>query len=476
MDNEAHSTATHAGILPAGRAIRDVQHTTCCIVSGAAGSVLAFILARQGIPVLLLEKHRDFERQFRGDTLHPSVMEIMDQLGVADRLLQLHHTKVPRFILQTPQSRFTAIDFSHLKTRFPYITLLPQAVFLAFITTEAKRYPNFQPLMGADVHEVIEENGVVTGVRYQARDGWHEVRALLTVGADGRFSHIRRQAGLQSVTTSPPMDVLWFRLPREPGDPEGISGRVGPGHFLILLDRSEYWQAGYVIPKGGYQQLRSAGLEALRRSIVELAPEFADRVEILQDWDQIALLTVESSYLPRWYQPGLLLIGDAAHVMTPVGGVGINYAIQDAVVAANVLSGRLKQGQVQIRDLAKIQRQREWPTRVIQAWQTLLQQQLLAAGALDPTKPFRLPAFLRLPILRSLFPRWMGRMVGFGVWSVQVEVPHPSRDWPAELVALATSIFIYLMAERRRRLEAGIGIGLSIGTAVAIIRAVKQRD
>ena len=458
MDNEVHSTAAQAGTLPAGRFIRDVQHTTCCIVgAGAAGSVLAFILARQGVPVLLLEKHHDFERQFRGDTLHPSVMEIMDQLGVADRLLQLHHTKASRLTFQAPQGAVTVADLSHLKTRYPFVTLLPQSVFLQFITTEAERYPNFRLIMGANVKELIIEDGVVRGVRYQTRDGWHQVGALLTVGADGRSSHIRRQAGLQPVTTSPPMDVLWFRLLREPGDPVGISGRVGPGHFLILLDRSEYWQAGYVIPKGGYQQLRSAGLEALRRSIVELAPEFADRVEILQDWDQIALLTVESSYLPRWYQPGLLLIGDAAHVMTPVGGVGINYAIQDAVVAANVLSGRLKQGQVQIRDLVKIQRQREWPTRVIQAWQTLLQQQLLAAGALDPTKPFRLPAFLRLPILRSLFPRWMGRMVGFGVWSVQVEVPYPSRDWPAELVALATSIFIYLMAERRRRLEAGIG-------------------
>ena len=323
MDNEVPSTAAQAGTLPAGRAIRDVQHTTCCIVgAGAAGSVLAFILARQGVPVLLLEKHHDFERQFRGDTLHPSVMEIMDQLGVANRLLQLHHTKASCLTFQSPQGAVTIADLSHLKTRYPFVTLLPQSVFLQFITTEAERYPNFRLIMGANVKELIIEDGVVRGVRYQARDGWHEVRALLTVGADGRSSQVRHLAGFTPITASQPMDVLWFRLLREPGDPAGISGRVGPGHFLILLDRSEYWQAGYVIPKGGYQQLRSAGLEALRRSIVELAPEFADRVEILQDWDQIALLTVESSYLPRWYQPGLLLIGDAARVMTPVGGVG----------------------------------------------------------------------------------------------------------------------------------------------------------
>ncbi len=408
----------------------EAQQTTCCIVgAGAAGAMLALLLARQGVPVVLLEKHLDFERQFRGDSLHPSVMEVLDEISLADRLLQLPHTKGERFSLQTEnginlQAKngvFIVADFSHLKTKYPYITLLPQSEFLQFITTEAARYPNFQLIMGANVRELIEEEGVVRGVRYEAADGWHDLRALLTVGADGRSSRVRQAAGITPVKTSPPMDVLWFRLPREPGDPKGIGGRVGRGHILALLDRSDYWQAGYVIPKGSYQQLREAGLDALRRSITAIVPEFARRVGALTDWNQIAFLSVESSYVPCWYRPGLLLIGDAAHVMTPIGGVGINYAIQDAVVAANVLAGPLKQGNVSIDDLAMVQCQREWPTRIIQAGQNLLQQQILATGVFEPDKPFTPPFFLQMRGIRSLFPRFMGRLIGMGVIPVHVQ-------------------------------------------------------
>jgi 2-polyprenyl-6-methoxyphenol hydroxylase-like FAD-dependent oxidoreductase len=412
--------------------VRDVKRTTCCVVGGGpGGAVLALLLARKGVAVTLLEAHPDFEREFRGDTIHPSVMEMMDELGLADRLLELRHTKIRNLTIQTAVGPFTPVDFSRLKTRFPYITLMPQQSFLEFITEEAKRYPNFRLVMGAHVRELVEEDGVVRGVRYKRHDGTHEVRALLTVGADGRGSRVRRLAGFEPIKTSPPMDVLWFRLPRKEGDPEGAMGRLGRGHIGILLDRFDYWQAGYVIPKGTYPELRAAGIEALRRSFGELVPEFAGRLEHLEDWRQVSLLSVESSRCPRWYRPGLLLIGDAAHVMSPVGGVGINYAIQDAVVAANVLSKLLKTAHSQLRDLdvrylAAVQFRREWPTRLIQGVQSLLQQRILAP-ALGNDRPFTPPKLfrllLRVPILRDL----PARIIAFGVWPMRVRLRKSKR-------------------------------------------------
>ncbi len=394
--------------------------------------MLALLLARKGVNVTLLEAHPDFDREFRGDTIHPSVMEIMDELGLADRLLKLRHTKVRTFTLQTATGPFTPADFSRLKTRFPYITMMPQTSFLEFVTGEAKKYPNFRLVMGARVKELVEEGGFVRGVRYEGRDGTHEVRAILTVGADGRGSRVRRLAGFEPVKTSPPMDVLWFKLPREEGDPEGAMGRFGRGHIAILLDRFDYWQAGYVIPKGTFPELRREGIGALRRDFAELVPEFADRLDHLEDFRQVSLLSVESSRCPRWYRPGLLLIGDAAHVMSPVGGVGINYAIQDAVVAANVLTGPLKESQERLVDLdarylAAVQRRREWPPRIIQAGQALAQKRLMAP-ALESGRPFAPPLPLRLltrvPVVRDL----PARIVAFGFWPERVrEDPAPQE-------------------------------------------------
>jgi len=397
--------------------IQDVQQTQCCIVGGGpGGAVLALLLARQGISVMLLEAHKDFDRDFRGDTIHPSVMEIMDELGLADRLLQLPHAKMRQLTIKTEAESVTLADFSRLKTRYPYIMMLPQVRFLEFITEEAKSYPNFQLVLGANVQELIEEDGVIRGVRYRGHGGWHEIRAILTVGADGRHSRIRQLVGFEPIKTSPPMDVLWFRLPRKPEDPEVGMGRIGRGHILAMLARSDSWQIAYVIPKGGYQQIRAAGLEALRQSIVEVAPELSDPVQHLKDWSQVAFLSVESNCLKRWYRPGLLLIGDAAHVMSPVGGVGINYAIQDAVVAANVLSKPVQSGKVQVGDLAKVQRQRELPTQIIQAFQSLVQQQIFAR-VLNSDQPFKPPALLRVPILRDL----PVRLIAFGVLPAHVK-------------------------------------------------------
>ncbi|MEA5505541.1 FAD-dependent oxidoreductase [Halotia wernerae UHCC 0503] len=398
--------------------IVDVQTTDCCIVGGGpAGAVLALLLARQGIPVMLLEAHKDFDRDFRGDTIHPSVMQIMEELGLSDRLLQLPHAKMRQIKLKTPEDTVTLADFSHLKTPYPYITMLPQVKFLEFITQEAQKYSNFQLVMGANVQELIIENGVTQGVRYRGGGGWHEVRAILTVGADGRHSRLRQLGDFESVETSPPMDILWFRLPRNPEEFEGGMGRFAPGHIVAMLDRGDEWQIAYVIPKGGYHKLRAAGLEELKKSVMEVVPELSERIENLQDWSQIAFLSVESSRVKRWYRPGLLLIGDAAHVMSPVGGVGINYAIQDAVVAANVLSKSLKNRYAQLSDLAKVQRQRELPTRIIQAFQTFIQKQIFAP-ILRSNRTFQTPVLLRLPILRDL----PARLIALGVFPVHVEI------------------------------------------------------
>lgn len=403
--------------------MKSVEQTTCCIVGGGpAGVILAFLLARKGIPVMLLEAHMDFDREFRGDTIHPSVMEVLDELGLADRLLQLQHSKVSTLTLQTSVG-VAPIDFSHLKTKYPYITVISQARFLDFIVEEAKHYPMFHLVMGAQVNELVEENGVVCGVRYHGQDGWHEIRAALTVGADGRFSRLRRLAGFEPIQTASPLDILWFRLPMKGSDERGgVGGRISAGRIIAVIDRFDYWQIGYTIPKGGYQQVRAAGLAALRQNLATGVPEFADRVDELKDWKQISVLSVESSRLAQWYRPGLLFIGDAAHVMSPVGGVGINYAIQDAVVAANVLGEKLKMGTLQTRDLAEVQRERELPTRVIQRVQTFLQDQIFARALnADPNKPFGFPplvgVILRTPGLRAI----PAQLMAFGLRHVHLK-------------------------------------------------------
>jgi 2-polyprenyl-6-methoxyphenol hydroxylase-like FAD-dependent oxidoreductase len=404
--------------------VRDVYSTGCCIVGGGPGGVmLALLLARRGVPVLLLEAHQDFDREFRGDTLHPAILEILDEIGLAEPLHQLRHVKVYGPTFPTPDGPFTPFDFRHLKTRFPYIMLMHQPLFLEFLIEEARKYPHFRLVMGANVQRLVEDDGVVRGVRYRGAGGWHEVRAPLTVGADGRFSRLRHLAGFTPVQTSPVLDLLWFRLPRLPEDPRDSGGafpRAGHGRVLVVLDRADHWQVGYLFPPGRYQELRAAGLEALRRSVAALEPSFARHVEHLTDWHQLAFLSVASSRCPRWYRPGLLLIGDAAHVMTPAAGAGIKYAVEDAVVAANVLAAPLKAGRVRPRDLAEVQRRREWPTRLIQAVGTFAVKRILLP-LLDAGRTPRVPPparlLFRIPFVRDA----AARMVAFGLWRVHVE-------------------------------------------------------
>ena len=402
----------------------DLHTTSCCIVgAGPAGAVLALLLARRGIPVTLLEMHKDFDREFRGDTIHPSTLELLDQMGLAAKLHEIPHTKITGPTLQFATGPFRPFDLSRLKTRFPYILMIPQVRFLEFITREASKYPQFRLLMHAQVQHLVAENGAVVGVRYLSPEGERELRAPLTVGADGRYSTVRRLAGIEPIKTAPPMDVLWFRLPKIPGEPEvvgGAFGGIGRGRIFIVLERDSYWQAGLVFPKGRYQELRTQGVEAVRKSLTEADPRFSKHAESLTNWQQFTLLSVESSRCPLWHKPGLLLIGDAAHVMSPVGGVGINYAIQDAVVAANILAAPLKSGNITESSLAEVQRRREWPVRVVQRMQSVMQNNLLAkvlASEGSTRVPWIVRLLVRIPILRDL----PTRLIAFGPRRVHLE-------------------------------------------------------
>ncbi|NEQ25478.1 MAG: FAD-dependent oxidoreductase [Microcoleus sp. SIO2G3] len=426
MSEVKNTNNTIGQTLPKPDTITNVQQTTCCIVGGGpTGAVLALLLARQGVPVMLLEAHKNFDRDFRGDIIHAGVMEIMDELGLTDSLLkQIPHTKTDKISFMTSKQAITFADFSRLRTRHPYATIIPQVKFLEFLTAEARRYPHFQLLMGANVQELIEEDGIIRGVRYRGNDGWHEVRALLTIGADGRFSRIRQLAGMELIKSSSSMDLLWFRLPRRPEEPEGLIARFGCRRILVTYNNFENnWQIAYIIPKGYYRQLRASNIEALRQSIVEFVPEFADRVEHIKDWNQASLLSVEVGCLSRWYRSGLLLIGDAAHVMSPVGGVGINYGIQDAVVAANVLGDPLKAGHVRLSHLAAVQRQRELSVRTTQAFQSFIQKHIITK-ALQSNNTLRLPIYLRLPLLRDI----PARLLSFGIWPAHVKNKFSLQD------------------------------------------------
>ena len=413
---------TNAAVAVQKQPLPDTQTNSCCIVGGGpAGAMLALFLARRGIHVTLLEMHKDFDRDFRGDTVHPSILEVLDQIGLADKVHEIPHAKITGPTFQFADGPFRPFNLERLKTRFPYILMIPQSRFLELITREAAKYPQFKLVMHAQVQHLIQENGAFTGVRYLGADGEeHEVRATLTIGADGRFSTVRRLAGFDPIKTAPPMDVLWFRLPKLPGEPEvtgGAFGGIGKGRIFVVLERNDHWQAGLVFPKGQYQALRAQGVEAIRKSLAEAEPRFAGHAESLTDWSQFNLLSVESSRCPLWHKPGVLVIGDAAHVMSPVGGVGINYAVQDAVVAANILASPLKAGTLSEAHLAKVQRQRQWPTRVIQGMQSIMQDRLLTRALQSATVPWQMKLLLKIPILRSI----PSRLIAFGPRRVRLQ-------------------------------------------------------
>jgi 2-polyprenyl-6-methoxyphenol hydroxylase-like FAD-dependent oxidoreductase len=376
--------------------------------------MLGYLLARAGVKVLVLEKHGDFLRDFRGDTIHPSTLEVMHELGSLDEFLKLPHQEVYELNAQIGEVRLTIADFRHLPTRCGFIAFMPQWDFLNFVAEKARRYPGFDLMMEAEVTGLIEESGRVTGVSARIPNGTIEVRADLIVGADGRNSIVREKAGLQVKEYGAPMDVLWFRLRRTAEDPVATMGRFDAGRIFITLNRGDYWQCGYVIPKGQFEEMRRQEFESFRAAIVQLAPYAKDGAQELRGWDDVKLLTVRVDRLIDWFRPGLLCIGDAAHAMSPVGGVGINLAIQDAVAAANVLFKPLREGRLAIDQLRQIQRRREFPTRVTQWLQVAVQRRIIAR-VLGQTGPLQPPLAVRLLAKLPFLRRIPARIVGLGI-------------------------------------------------------------
>jgi 2-polyprenyl-6-methoxyphenol hydroxylase-like FAD-dependent oxidoreductase len=387
----------------------------CCIVGGGpAGMMLGMLLGRAGINVMVLEKHGDFIRDFRGDTIHPSTLEVMHELGLLPEFLRLPHQEASALGVHIEGVSLELVDFSGLRTRCQFIAFMPQWDFLDFLAAHAARYPNFSLRMRAEATGIIDDGGGIGGVIAATPEGPVEIRAKLVVAADGRGSVIRERAGLKPLELGAPMDVLWFRLSRKSSDGQGTLGYFERGRIFFMINRGEHWQCGYVIPKGALDSFKAAGFQAFQNRIGALTPWTAERTAELRGWDDIKLLTVQVDRLAQWYRRGLLCIGDAAHAMSPIGGVGVNLAIQDAVAAANILAPALRKGAVSIADLRKVQRRREFPARTTQRIQTIVQNRVVAPvlagnGRLTP------PRMIRMVSRVGFMRRMVGRMVGLGV-------------------------------------------------------------
>jgi len=409
--------------------MKENLHTRCCIAGGGpAGMMLGLLLARAGIDVIVLEKHGDFLRDFRGDTVHPSTLELMRELGLLEAFLQRPHNRAQQLHVQIAGRDLTVIDFSHVPTHCKFVALMPQWDFLDFVRDHAERYRGFRLMQNAEVTGLLQDAQRVSGVQVNTIDGPLEIRADLVIGADGRHSTVRRAAGLKVHDIGAPIDVLWMRLPSKASDPPDTGAHIGPGHFFVTIHRGEYWQCAYVIAKGGIDDIRARGLDAFRQELAQAAPLFADRVDTLRSWDDIKLLSVSVDRLEQWWKPGLLCIGDAAHAMSPIGGVGINLAIQDAVATANILAASLADPGVDAMQLssllAKVQRRRMFPVRVTQAVQVAIQNRvLLPTISRTDAAPLAIPLPLRLlqdwPALRRL----PARVFAVGVRPEHVHAP-----------------------------------------------------
>ena len=385
---------------------------TRCVIAGGgpAGIMAGYLLARAGVPVIVLEKHADFFRDFRGDTIHPSTLQLMYELGLLDQFLKQPHQEVRELRAVVNGQVVPIADFTKLPTRCKFIAFMPQWDFLNFLATRAKEFPDFQLLMQHEVIDLTFDDQRVTGVRVKTPRGELEIRADLVIGADGRHSTIQTRAGLERQDFGVPIDALWMRISKKQGDPQQSFGFFERGKLLVLLDRGDYWQCGFVIPKGGFDKIKARGMQELQNSIVSFAGFLRDRVAELDDWSKIRLLTVQINRLRDWYRDGLLCIGDSAHAMSPAGGVGINLAIQDAVATANLLGEKLRTGPVSVNDLRQVQARREWPTRLIQAMQVFIHRNLVT-GQTSQRKD-SLPIVFRLlkwfPVLRQIPARFIG--------------------------------------------------------------------
>jgi 2-polyprenyl-6-methoxyphenol hydroxylase-like FAD-dependent oxidoreductase/predicted cupin superfamily sugar epimerase len=415
--------------------------TQCCIVGGGpAGMMAGLLLARAGVDVVVLEKHADFLRDFRGDTIHPSTLEVIHELGLIDAFDKLPHHKAPVLRGRVENFEFQAADFRHLPVHHRYIALTPQWNFLNLLAEQGRRYPGFRLLMKSAATELIEEQGWIVGLRAETQDGPVEIRASLVIGADGRHSVVRDKAGFTVDQLGAPMDVLWFSLSRKENDPAAPMGIFTAGRIFIMINRDDYWQCGFVIPKGSLEQIRAGGMTAFHEAILKLAPYARDRLGEIDSWDKVKLLTVAVDRLRQWHRPGVLCIGDAAHTMSPIGGVGINLAVQDAVAAANILAAPLRENRLANADLAAVQKRREFPARMTQRGQLMVQNNVVTPvlGGSAPLKPnVALRLFASLPIL-SRIP---ARLIGMGVRPEHVrtkEVATPAgapSTTPQEIIA-----------------------------------------
>jgi 2-polyprenyl-6-methoxyphenol hydroxylase-like FAD-dependent oxidoreductase len=415
----------------------EALQTTCCVVGGGpAGIVLGYLLARNGIQVTVLEKHQDFFRDFRGDTVHPSTLEVLKELGLLDEFLSLPHEQVSSLGVIVGDSFFQVADFRHVPTTCKFVALMPQWDFLNFLSGHAKKFPSFQLLMQHEATDLLREGERILGVVANHQGQVVQIRADLVVGCDGRHSITRKAAGFEVIEHGVPIDVLWFRISRRPDDPSQVLGNVNYGKALILINRSDYFQAGLIIAKGSFNQIQGGGLQALRADIRSIAPYLGERVNELQDWDQIKILTVQINRLRRWYRPGLLCIGDAAHAMSPAGGVGINLAIQDAIATANLLTSPLQDSTLTEASLAAVQCRRELPTRLTQAIQIVAHRGLARAfenpGPIHA--PWQLKAVVRIPGIH----RAVGYAAGIGA---RPEHGRKENDSRAKRPGVASAIF-----------------------------------
>jgi 2-polyprenyl-6-methoxyphenol hydroxylase-like FAD-dependent oxidoreductase len=399
-------------------------HTTCAIAGGGpAGMMLGFLLARAGIDVVVLEKHKDFLRDFRGDTIHPSTLELMHELGLLEEFLKLPHQKVRQIPVQIGKETVPFADFTHLPTHCKFVALMPQWNFLDFLAAHAKKYKKrFDLRMRAEATGLIVHGGHVVGLRAKTPRKELEIYADLVIGADGRHSTIRQKAGLDSEDYGAPMDVLWFRVSRKKTDKADTFGHVEAGVMLVMLDRGDYWQCAYVIPKGGIERVKARGIEAFRADIVRLSPFLKRRIGEIESFDDVKLLSVTVDRLKQWHRPGVLCIGDAAHAMSPIGGVGINLAVQDAVAAANILWKPLQDRTVSEQDLHAVEQRRTLPVKFTQAMQLTIQKRLIGR-ILASNRPFKIPAFFRLFQMFPVLRRLPARLMGVGIRPEHIETP-----------------------------------------------------
>ncbi len=397
--------------------------TTCCIAGGGpAGMMLGFLLARAGVDVVVLEKHGDFLRDFRGDTVHPSTLELMYELGLLEAFLRRPHEKLERVAAQIGSTMLWVGDLRHLPVHAKFIALMPQWDFLNFLAEHAGVYPEFHLRMRTEAVDLLHEEDMVCGVRARTPQGELMVRSRLVIGADGRHSIVRQKAGLAVEDKGAPMDVLWMRLSRRQDDPGQSLGRVDRGRMMVMLNRGDYWQCAFLIPKGTAEALQAQGMVRFRAEIAQLVPWLRDRVEELESWDQVKLLTVKVDRLRHWHKPGMLCIGDAAHAMSPIGGVGINLAVQDAVAAANILAGPLAAGKPLEGLLSRVQRRREFPTRFIQRLQLTAQNRIIGP-VLSGGKPVTVPWVFKLMQSWPVLQRIPARVIGLGPRPEHVRTP-----------------------------------------------------